>query len=66
MAEKHFITGDIVQLKSGGPPMTVEDSNSLGVTCQWFDGSNKLQNGTFNTAMLEEPDEEGPAMGVFG
>lgn len=35
--------GDVVQLKSGGPKMTVEStkSNSAGVLCTWFDGAEK-------------------------
>ena len=31
-----FKKGDIVQLKSGGPKMTVEDVDSYGVTVKWF------------------------------
>jgi uncharacterized protein YodC (DUF2158 family) len=41
MAE--FRVGDIVQLKSGGPKMTVAESNPSNVKgrllCQWFAGS---------------------------
>jgi len=35
--------GDVVQLKSGGPKMTVEstESNPAGVLCTWFDGADK-------------------------
>ena len=38
MIEKKFKTGDIVQLKSGSPKMTVmgyDPADSLDVTCTW-------------------------------
>lgn len=32
-----FKTGDVVQLKSGGPNMTVNDSAASGIVlCNWF------------------------------
>ncbi len=33
--------GDVVQLKSGGPKMTIAStkSNAAGVLCTWFDGN---------------------------
>ena len=36
-----FRKGDIVQLKSGGPKMTIEDDDAYGgsVTVAWFAGS---------------------------
>ena len=45
-----FKVGDIVQLKSGGPPMTVTrvNTNLVGyaeITCQWF--YVKMETGTF-------------------
>lgn len=45
-----FKVGDIVQLKSGGPPMTVTqvNTNLVGfseVKCQWFFG--QMETGTF-------------------
>ena len=44
MEAKVFKTGDVVQLKSGGPKMTVKEYTALAsggsnVRCQWFDGS---------------------------
>ncbi len=33
-----FNKGDIVELKSGGPPMTVAQVEGERVLCQWFDG----------------------------
>jgi uncharacterized protein YodC (DUF2158 family) len=54
-----YKTGDIVQLKSGGPTMTVSsvlDSVSAGdsqnVKCQWFSGS-KNQEAWFPEDSLE-------------
>jgi uncharacterized protein YodC (DUF2158 family) len=43
-----FKVGDIVQLKSGGPKMTVQDADQegTGIWCQWFAGS-KLERGHF-------------------
>jgi uncharacterized protein YodC (DUF2158 family) len=55
MAEQSFQPGDIVQLKSGGPKMTVQRKDDFlprigqeadKVECQWFVG-NKLQHGSF-------------------
>ncbi len=47
--------GDIVELKSGGPPMTVTgvDTNLVGYTeikCQWFFG--KMETGIFSPDVL--------------
>ncbi|WP_081057260.1 YodC family protein [Burkholderia cepacia] len=45
-----FKIGDIVQLKSGGPEMTVQSLPSATTTtsyrCQWFAGK-KLESGPF-------------------
>jgi uncharacterized protein YodC (DUF2158 family) len=57
MAE--FKVGDVVQLISGGPEMTVSDvkaqnvsPNNIGrVACQWFAGK-KLESGYFPTDSL--------------
>ena len=48
--------GDIVELKSGGPPMTVADVsvNLLGhteVKCQWFFGT--METGFFDPRLLK-------------
>ena len=41
-------TGDIIQLKSGGPAMTIIqfDTEAGVVTCNWFDGK-ELNEATF-------------------
>jgi uncharacterized protein YodC (DUF2158 family) len=47
--------GDVVQLKSGGPAMTVESTTSLsgsGVKCVWFDGA-ELKLGHFAPTSLK-------------
>jgi uncharacterized protein YodC (DUF2158 family) len=52
-----FKPGDIVQLKSGGPIMTVsavgtDFSARMKVWCQWFDGPTKKESG-FEPATLK-------------
>lgn len=47
-----FKTGDIVQLKSGGPKMTVESARGREYNCQWFAG-NKLERGYFQHDSLK-------------
>jgi uncharacterized protein YodC (DUF2158 family) len=54
MAHK-FQTGDIVQLKSGGPEMTVQSvpsRTSSSYRCQWFAGK-KLESGPFPEESLK-------------
>jgi uncharacterized protein YodC (DUF2158 family) len=44
--------GDLVQLKSGGPVMTVQERlSSPSYRCQWFAGK-KLESGVFPTEAL--------------
>jgi uncharacterized protein YodC (DUF2158 family) len=48
-----FKVGDVVQLKSGGPKMTVgEISSSTTVWCVWFVGDKK-DGGTFAVEVLK-------------
>ncbi|MGC2970456.1 YodC family protein [Paraburkholderia aspalathi] len=50
-----FKIGDIVQLKSGGPEMTVQSipsSTSSSYRCQWFAGK-KLESGPFPEESLK-------------
>ncbi|MBB4515850.1 YodC family protein [Paraburkholderia fungorum] len=50
-----FKVGDIVQLKSGGPEMTVNSVPTGGGTyyqCQWFAGK-KLESGHFPSDSLK-------------
>jgi uncharacterized protein YodC (DUF2158 family) len=53
-----FKQGDIVQLNSGGPKMTVAGFHKDGsVFCQWFAGS-KLQDGYFQKISLKPVKKE--------
>lgn len=46
--------GDVVQLKSGGPTMTIEDIDDSGnVKCKWFDKDQTLHTESFKLEMLE-------------
>ncbi len=56
MAE--FKEGDVVQLKSGGPEMTVfsVDSQLNLVACKWFVGSDARQQ-SFSPALLDRVEE---------
>jgi uncharacterized protein YodC (DUF2158 family) len=53
MADKAFKVGDQVQLKSGGPVMTVKtEANQGHQYCQWFAGK-KLEQGSFPVDSLQ-------------
>jgi uncharacterized protein YodC (DUF2158 family) len=47
-----FNRGDIVQLKSGGPKMTVSDIDGYGVTVKWFAG-NKMESARVDPEALQ-------------
>jgi uncharacterized protein YodC (DUF2158 family) len=49
--------GDVVQLKSGGPLMTVSDIEDEDVYCNWFDKNNKLVSSSFRLLQLKIVDE---------
>lgn len=48
---EEFKAGDVVELKSGGPKMTVKQtgkmalSNKFMIWCDWFDGQKKMSEG---------------------
>ncbi|MEC6880675.1 YodC family protein [Photobacterium piscicola] len=50
-----FNIGDIVQLKSGGPIMTVDGGGNygIGVVCKWFDMNETLKSDSFAEASLK-------------
>ncbi|MDX2470212.1 MAG: DUF2158 domain-containing protein [SAR324 cluster bacterium] len=50
--------GDVVQLKSGGPKMTVGEGGyeNNGFRCHWFDGSNPMD-GIYAASSLEKYDK---------
>ncbi|HWE86636.1 MAG TPA: DUF2158 domain-containing protein [Terracidiphilus sp.] len=58
-----FKVGDIVQLKSGGPPMTVKSVEVLNgeCLCEWFGGGNTLKSHKFfpETLKIEVADLRG-------
>ena len=47
-----FAVGDIVQLKSGGETMTVEEVAGDDISCVWFN-SKKLERQTFAAGTLK-------------
>ena len=49
--------GDVVQLKSGGPVMTVEERNKTSgrLKCAWFNGAKK-EVGMFEDVVLKKVD----------
>jgi len=52
-----FQVGDIVKLRSGGIPMTVEEVvDGHSVKCIWFDDKGDLQRMSFVIATLEIDD----------
>lgn len=51
-----FKVGSVVELKSGGPPMTVEASTSSTVECSWFAGT-QIKRRVFAKASLQKADE---------
>jgi uncharacterized protein YodC (DUF2158 family) len=58
--QKHkFKAGDIVQLRSGGPTMTVDSEGKSEVICHWFAVA-ELRSGKFSPASLvmTEPEKE--------
>ena len=51
-----FADGDVVQLKSGGPLMTVQNDRADGyVHCYWFDGVTLLSEVFKPAALITEP-----------
>jgi uncharacterized protein YodC (DUF2158 family) len=50
-----FRTGDVVQLKSGGPSLVVLEVKGEAVTCIWFDADHHVQQATFGGELLTEP-----------
>jgi uncharacterized protein YodC (DUF2158 family) len=59
-----FKPGDIVRLKSGGPPMVVDEvekkANIVIVACLWFDEA-QLEDGEFSPASLVPVTDADPA-----
>ncbi len=54
---RNFSVGDIVQLKSGGPIMTVETVDEESLNCVWFtDKHTEAFRGYFEQATLQKVD----------
>jgi uncharacterized protein YodC (DUF2158 family) len=61
--------GDMVQLKTGGPEMTVAGADAKDpdkVACDWFDSKGTAKSKSFHEDQLVEydPDEEPPAISM--
>lgn len=54
---EQFNTGDVVRLKSGGPPMVVRAVSGDTAYCQWFAGVD-LHQGTFLFSSLRDASRE--------
>jgi uncharacterized protein YodC (DUF2158 family) len=65
MSSEQLKEGDLVQLKSGGPVMTVVNPGGFSgwPVCNWFEGS-AVKSGSFPPAALRKvPEEEAGAGG---
>ena len=47
-----FEVGDVVVLKSGSLPMTVEEIEDKDISCVWQNDQRKIERGTFPAATL--------------
>ena len=60
MTDTEIKAGDVVQLKSGGPPMTVESIGNYELmegpqaNCQWFDRNGEAKTALFRNRYLEK------------
>jgi uncharacterized protein YodC (DUF2158 family) len=55
--EEQFEAGDVVRLKSGGPPMVVRAVSGDTAYCQWYAGVD-LHQGTFLFSSLRDISNE--------
>ena len=64
MTEQPFKPGDVVQLRSGGPVMTVESIGSMmddeSVNCVWFEKT-KQMHGSFKAPALQHYQKPQPS-----
>jgi uncharacterized protein YodC (DUF2158 family) len=69
---QQFSSGDTVQLKSGGPVMTIVQYGKFsmgtveGYKCRWFDDKNKLTEDVFTEAELKSYVQPKPGGVRFG
>ena len=68
MADANWKIGDVVELKSGGPKMTVSNVGAVHsrptVWCVWFDGPKKVQD-TFAPESLCEPSKAATRVSII-
>ena len=63
--EQNLAPGDVVMLKSGGPPMTIEDIDKFQYSehdkalCSWFEGKQRKSD-VFELSSLEKVDRDHP------
>ena len=62
MAEETFELGDVVQLKSGGPQMTIDwmSEDGTNTVCIWFDKDKNRQRDEFGVHALKHFKHAGP------
>lgn len=63
MSENRFKSGDVVQLKSGLPQMTVKEVSVNDVTCIWIYRNKKCQD-TFPANTLEHVAKDSGPLGI--
>lgn len=51
--DSNFKPGDVVELKSGGPDMTVSAIHEDSAYCEWFDHKNEPQARMYVLAVLK-------------
>lgn len=62
----NFKVGDVVKLKSGGPQMTVSETNDAEMLeCTWFDSSNELKTAFFKAEVVKEDKKKIPQVGII-
>ena len=49
-----LVVGDVVVLKSGSLPMTVEEVEDGDISCVWQNDQRKIERGTFPAAALKK------------
>lgn len=53
-----MLKGNLVQLKSGGPIMTIGWTKDGSTYCNWFDDRNELKDAVFNIDQLQTVESE--------
>ena len=51
-AMEQFKIGDVVKLKSGGPPMTIREVKATEIVCAWFGPNEQIEIWGFGKEML--------------